>query len=118
MMGPHYGHTVRHPHAPRRPAARPAPLPSVIIAPDPARPSPMAPSPSGKGPGGEANEPTLVLSATARRLRSLHDQLPSRIKIGTLAILLLSILVFAAGVARWVSRPTTAMLDAHISERR
>jgi len=33
------------------------------------------------------------------------------VKIGTLAILLLSILVFALGVARWVSRPTTASLD-------
>jgi hypothetical protein len=76
----------------------------------------MTPSLSGEGRGGDANEPTLVLTATARRLRSLHDQLPRRIKFGTLAILLLSILVFAAGVARWVSRPTTAMLETGIGE--
>jgi hypothetical protein len=124
MMGPprfareqtHFGQTARYPALPRPLPARQVPagypaLPSVIVAPDPPRPSPLPPPTP-------MNEPTLVITATARRLRLLHDQLPRRVKFGTVGILLISILVFAAGVARWVSRPTTAMLDAPSSERR
>jgi hypothetical protein len=73
-------------------------LPSVIVAPDPPPPAAFR------------NEPTLILGTTVRRLRTLS--IPKRTKVGTLLVLAASILVFVAGVTRYItSRPSTAMLD-------